>query len=295
MSRGIVIICLGHPYYGRMGHALAVTIKQSEPEIPIALIYNTEALQQLYGYDLDKVFDQKIEAPTEAYTTQGKNTYVKCKTFLYDLSPFDETLFIDADTLWLPGRKPSALFDELAPYDYTMANNEFFEVAAINHDTDVWGHIKPVKEAYGMTEGKYYSLSSEVIYFKKTEAVKAFFDTAKSVFENPKTKPKVFAGYIPDEYAFSVAQVITGMYPHTSPYHPSYWFSWHKNSKIYTPEQLSETYYIFSVGGKVYPHWIVNMYNRLVARAFYLAGLREPLKPWKLRSKRSFLPERSKI
>lgn len=285
-KRGIIIFAAGHPNYGKMAFNLAVSIKWVEPQISIALVRAGNATDHLSVKDLGFAFDHIIEAPVESYTHEGRTAYIKSKIFMYDLSPYDETIYLDADILWLPKHKPSELFEQFAGIEFTIQNSS-------KHIE--WATIGDVREKYELANEKYVPVSSEFVYFKKSERMRLFFDRIKENYSNLKVKltglaRNGFAGAIPDELPTTIAMMQLGVYPHEIPYSPIYWQT--KEKKIPTTEELYEKYYAISTGGKVIGLWTKKIYDRLVARYFNDANLRYI---WKLQNKRSFLPERSII
>jgi len=289
MSKGILVIACGHPFFGRMAHNLAVSIKSVEPGMAIALRWAGDALNHLSNFDLAKAFDSIEQIPEHCYLSEGKKKWIRTKVFMYDLSPFDRTIVLDADTIWMPRRKPSDLFKELDGVDITFANYTRYEIANIKPDAKVWANLNEVKQAYGFEKGYYYALQSEMVYFTRTEANAAYFEKVKEIYDDPKVKTTVFAGFVPDEFAFSVAGVICGVEPHKSPYYPTYWHPVHKNVQR---ETLFDRHYILSIGGSFQTDYIKNLYNQLAAAAFRKMRLDNH---WKYYNKRSWLPERKSI
>lgn len=287
-TKGILIIACGHPFYGRMGFNLAASIKSMEPDMPIALRWAGDALNHLKNYDLLKVFDSVEQIPEHCYRIEGKNKWIRTKVFMYDLSPFAETIFIDADTIWFPKRKPSQLFKELEPAEITFANYTRHDLEKVK-DEQVWAKLSEVKAAYGFDKGYYYALQSEFVYFKRSETNAAYFKKAKEIYDNPKVNTIIFAGFVPDEFAFSVAALLCGIEPHKYPYFPTYWHPVHK--KI-DRETLFDRHYILSVGGAFQSDYFKKLYDQLASVAFRKLRLESP---FKYINKRSWLPERKSI
>lgn len=309
MSKGILIIACGHPFFGRMAHNLAASIKSVEPDMPIALRWAGDALNHLKNYNLDRVFDSVEVIPEHCYKSEGKNKWIRTKVFMYDLSPFDETIFLDADTIWIPKQKASKLFNDLASVEITFANYARHDFANLQKekckkcngvgckecdrtgkvDPAVWANLNHVKQAYNFETGYYYALQSEMIYFKKTDSNLTFFEVAKQVYDHPLVNVTVFAGFIPDEFAFSVAAAMCGIEPHQTPYYPTYWHPVHKRSDR---ETLFDRHYVLSVGGAFQSDYFKKLYDQLAAVAFRKLGLETP---FKYINKRSWLPERKSI
>lgn len=299
-KRGILVLCLGHPYFGRMGHQLAVSIRQIEPDIPIALVWAGHALDHLTVFLLSDTFDFVIEAPKESYTKNGNTEWIKSKTYLYDFSPFEETIFIDADTILTGYHKPSEMFAELEPFDFTVQNRGCEAIVKARDSYSTWANTSEVREKYGLSdESKFYRVYSEFIYFKKTERIKELFEQHKYNYDNLQVPVRIagrnggkeineFSGGIPDELPLAIAMMQKSVYPHSDNFIPIYWQTMEK--KI--PQDL-KNYFALSAGGKISGEWTKKHYDRLVQSYFNSAGLHNTT--WKLQNKRRFLPERSTI
>lgn len=285
---GILIIATGNQYYGRMAYNLIASIKATE-NVPIALIYDAVALKSLEGNTL---FDG-----VEMIRYEGQEHALRLKTRLYDLTPFDDTLFIDADTIWLKN-KPSELFAELSQVDFTIANHGFADMATGKKLTGMnernsmyWVDPSDLKEAYQLTAGKYYSLSTEVIWFKKSDKNHNYFEWVKDTWDAPLIAPREFAGSMPDEFAFSVASILQDNYPHKDMWRPSFW-AYVNARNGYQDSDIWNNYYMYSAGGKVATARMRTFYNNRVKSVFKQMGL---LHPFELRDKIKYLPERQKI
>lgn len=264
MNNGVLMLAGGHPNYGKMAFNLAMSIKDADPSIPIALVHNGESISKLFGNMLS-AFDFLIHAPESSYRIDGRDDWFFCKTHMYDLSPFSSTIFLDADTLWLPNRRISDLFVELADVPYTMANRDFLTMAKapFNEKYSMWCNVHEVKLAFNLSDDdRYYSIHSEFVKFDRNEANRTFFDTAKEIYRDPRITPTSFAGGIPDEYAFAVAQMLCNHYPHATPFLPGYWGKAEQHNKLSDSDLYSRYHYI-SLGGSAVPSSCIQRYNRL--------------------------------
>lgn len=292
-KRGILIIALGHHYYGEMAANLAASIRFGDKDLPIHLVHSDEVWSNLSA-DKQALFSSNEMIKDEFITKNGKTTYFKAKTHLYDLSPFEETIYLDADVLWFGGHHPiSKTFEQLADIPFTIQNRDHIDLSRndIGAKDWLWGDPNDVKEAYKLKGGKLFGLHAEFIYFKKTSTNAAYFAKVKEVFNNPLAKPKDFAGDIADEYAFAIAMAIMGYYPHQSPYMVIYWYKL-DYKKMTQLQNIVQQYQGYSVGGNTYPKPMIDQYN-IMARAFARGtGVQYP---WTLKPKRRFIPERAKM
>lgn len=279
---GIIIIATGAPFYGRMAYNLAVTIKSVE-NFPVIVMHSGSGLNHL-SEKQKQIFDQVIEIDSISFAA---------KLTLYDFSPFDNTLYLDADMAWLPNRKPSQLFAELAGVQFTSITEGWYD-----YDTNTdkgnlmyhyWCDVGQARTQYDLS-GKYYQWRSEVIYFEKGEVAKNLFDYAKEIYANPKVTPKKFAGHIPDELAINIAACKQGVKPHVFKWKPAYWHRLHGEGKA-LPE-IARDYYLLSVGGNFASGTMKDCYNRVCKAAHNKLKLQYL---FTLQSKKMVLPERIKM
>lgn len=277
------MIAAGHPYYGKMAAALAATLKAADVNTNIHLAHTGEALKYL-SEEEKALFNSNAGIPAKYYTYKNEPKYIMAKMYIEELSPFEETIFLDSDIAWL--KKPVAdLFAQLSSYAITFANR------GANSKQSVWADIDTVKKAYNVEAEKYYSLHSEFIYFKKNEEVKNFFKCAQKTYSSLKVSTTVFAGAIADELPFTIACMLTKMYPHADNFTPIFWQQGEKK-RLHVSQLSNAGFYGLSMGGHYNPKESVMNYKILVNAAYHKLGLKNPFK-WK--DKRSFLPERSKI
>ena len=260
MSKGVVILALGHVNYGNYAMQLARSIKAVD-ECNITLLYNHTAIGHIK--DLFTVFDTAIEVPREYYITNGLPDYVKAKTYLYELSPYEETIYIDADVIWLPQRKISDLFNNLSDIDIIIGNRGKESLKEAKKGFIHWADPSDIIHVYG-SEGNIYNLSSEFMYFKKCDKVEVFFNLAIIAYLNPKIKFKKFAHHLPDELAFIIAMIQTQI-EFFSPYIPFYWEQFEVKSTRKTKPifEIYKEYYGYSMGGNTNTKNQEQIYNNI--------------------------------
>lgn len=289
-TRGILILALGHPYYGRMAQNLAMSIKYNSPDVKIALAYAYSGISHLQKYELD-LFDQVIQVPDQYITVGGLRQYIKAKSYLNEITPWDETLYLDADMVWLPRKGVNQLYEELKDIDFTMQSRGRTDISqSVPNEYSFWCSVNEMKDSYGFEKGWYYTLSSEVIWFKKTPEVKKFFKESQKIYDDIKVNYTRFAGGgIPDELVFSIAMIKLSFYPHKI-WIPAYWEQAERanidNSTLYN------NYYLMSAGGHLNAKSTIKLYDNLVQYYGRHFGVQHP---FKLKHKREFVPERTHI
>ena len=288
-KRGILMLALGHHMYGNMAANAAASIRFTDSETPIHLVYSDMAISQLTEKHRD-LFTSLSPCPEEVMTKEGKRNYFKVKTHAYELSPFDETLLIDVDTLFF-SRPISKLMDSLSELDFTCQNRGWFDFDTTSTRGNYmhWCDVCEAQKAYNL-KGKLYQLSSEVMWFKKCKKVKQMFDKAREIFNTPKLKTTVeFSGDLPDELAFNIACCMLGIKPHEEMKVFLWWE--HMDSRGNWQDTMNK-YHGISVGGNLITPASLSRYEQM-AKA-HANALRLPYH-FKLYPKRSWDKQRKTL
>ena len=278
-KNGIVIIATGHSYYGRYAYNLAVSIKAVE-DFPIAILYNGTALSHIGQHQIG-IFDYVIEMDSEIQASQSSKLYAPLYT------PFENSLLLDADTLWLPKQNPSELFESLKDVDFTSItegkdiepSKEYF----------FWADVGEIRQVYN-TENTIYQWRTEVMYFNKKGG--EILLKALEIVKNPRLKTlKMFAYKVPDELGINIACAINNIHPHIYKWRPSFW---HLLNGGFIPEPTKLTeYYIISFGSNSASGTLKKVYDQIMRAACSKLGLNHV---FPLHAKREFLrTERDKM
>ena len=288
-KRGALIIATGHCYYGRMAYCLSLSIKAIDPDFPICVIHSENSLNHL-SQQQRRFFDEMILLP------EAKVKGFACKLHLDELSPFEETLFLDADMAWLPKRGPSELMDELSAYDYTGITEGYYDInnndrSEISKKYYFWADVDEIVKKYEL-KGKIYQWRSEVIYFKKTEKVKQFFADARKINADHGLKSIImFGNQIPDELGINISAAIHGIEPHQYKWIPALWPRLHGNNSTCF-EEIYNRYYLLSCGSNYATGDIKKLYDRVMKCA---ANKFQTQHIFPLIDKKSFIPDRQKM
>jgi len=288
-SRGIIILALGHPYWGRWAYNLAMSIKFTSPDARITLLYAGDGKSQIGDTSF---FDRMIEVAPKYYTTGGRIEYMKAKTALYKLTPYKETIYLDADTIWMNKKPIGQLFDQLESVNFTMANRSWMDLEnqVIPEEFGVWASPAHIKDHFRFKEGRFYNLSSEMIYFKKDKKVGKLFSDAFDLWDAP-ISHRQFNGGMPDELPFTISMIKNKIYPHEDNYKPFYW-----EAASRPPQRLEggdlQAFYAYSMGGHMAHPIMSKTYNNMVK--FYCKQF-SVMTPYLWIDKRSWMPGRSTL
>ena len=274
--RGIVTMALKHPLYGRYAYNLALSIKSADMRQQVAVIADEEGLRHLHpGQRM--IFDHIIE-PASAQPLVNK-------FHLHELSPFEETLFVDADMIFSPMADFNEFWRSMSNVEWTMANRGSDDLIK---GISEWTTKEDIEEAYGGVD-QWYDLSSEWIYFKKNDLSYSIFANAEMYYDKNKLKVRSFAGDRPDEPYFNLALISVGHKPHQAPYQPTYWQPAMKGFPGVMG--IKKGWMAFSVGGKIIPQQQQVVYNELAKNASF----RMNMPSMKIAQKMNQLSERKVI
>jgi hypothetical protein len=289
MKQGVLVIAIGNANYGNYAHQLCMSIKATCPGTSVTCAYAEGALNHVLTNPLPNNFDSLIHIPSHCYMTNGLKDYVKAKTYAYDLSPYEQTILVDADVIWTPHKPVSDLFELLKNELFTCANRGRQQLSEAPGGFVHWCDPKDMETAG--YKGWLYNLSSEFMYFRKDKNVAKLFKHAQDFFNNPPSfNYKRFSFGLPDELAFEAACMKTEIYPHAYPFLPFYWE--HFEKKHLPVYDIYKQFYAISLGGNLNDKTSAQAYDSLAGhynKQFGINGY------FPARDKKSWLPERTII
>ena len=277
MLRGILLIATGHPYYGNMAYNLACSIKSVEPDTNIAVVHDDISLTHLTE-EQRATFAHCIMLPENYRTGFGAKLHAD------QLTPFDKTLLLDVDMLWL-GKKPSELFTELNGVSFTIITEGNSDKP--NNKYYFWAEPEEIKKEYSVP--LVWQTRSEVLYFEKGCKV---FKMARALKPEKKLKTiRMFGPWIPDELYFNIAMAVTETEPHTPNWMPAYWARLH-GEVMPNIAVCYKDYFLLSFGSNAASPIMKRAYDNVMK--VVCNKLRMPYM-FKLKSKKEWAPERLKI
>jgi hypothetical protein len=281
-KQGIVIIAGGLTYYGQQGANLCASIRRHDKEIGIVIYVTPSSMRTDMSNQLKSKLNVDVRLlPEECYIdSKGKENYLMAKTHIYKLSPFDQTLFLDADTLWLPMKSPSNFINEFGELKFTMCNEGYIDTATGEDNTTgiytTWTDYADVVKKYGSRLGaKFYLNRSEFIYFRKCKEVREMFATSIKIYQKPLVSAMHLGGSMADEIAFNIACSIHNLYPHKDRWTPAYWP--YRQMKVHhsyiNTFDIPYKYRLISLGGNNTVDSILRYYNQQSKSNFAAMGL----------------------
>lgn len=269
-TRGVVIVAIGHPFYGRMVFNLAKTIKAVDRTCPIQIICD--------GTALDHVSSRETWVFDHVTYTNDQNGF-KIKLHVDELSVFDEFILMDADCAWVSNKSPIELIKALAiAHEFsaiTEGMHNYDQPAASDYSKKYlfWADLAEMQQQYDLS-GVMYQWRTEFMFVKKGELVSDLFGSARYVYAHAHalTSMKLFANHVPDELAINIAACVHGVHPHTYKWQPTFWHRIAGENGLQI-EELQAKYYALSCGSNVTSSQAKRLYDRIVKAASGRLGL----------------------
>ncbi len=289
-SRGVLFLALGEQIYGQMAFNACMSIKAVCPQLKTCILYSDSAVKSLTEKHW-RYFDIKQECPTEFYMYDGKKSYFRAKTRLYEMSPFDQTLWLDADVIIHPRKQAQImeLFDSTHDYYAQTYNLWDCDTGRPPQEGNIWSGLglwtsltKGLVNRYELQGKTLPQINSSFVYFEKTERMKAFFDETQRLWAEPNPAVRNWRGEYPDEFFFHIAGARLGIQSAKVPFVPLY--GDHECRLAYKGWIGEQAVMDQHIGTMLYglnpPNQVVGIYHMLVKRYHeYLPGLRS-IKPF---------------
>jgi len=196
-KQGYLTIATGSEKFLDYAINLRLSCIYNDPNRPFALITDEKIMKKIHEREINHYFDQII-------MYKGNYTGLLVKLDLYQLSPFDETFFIDADSLMIKDPNPAW---EL------VVGKHFVVQGRVDHFERWTGHTeKEIKDMFGISyvprfNGGFY-------YFNKSEkAVQVFKKANELVGEFKRIGFYLVHGFPDEEPIISVAIALCGLKP----------------------------------------------------------------------------------
>ncbi len=258
---GILLIAIGHKNYGCMAANLAMSLRSNGCELPITLVTQPDTISRLDESYL-KLFSEIKTIPPHCYTLKGNDVcFIKAKAHMDELTPYDYTLFIDADVIMINNGLINKFIEDLKCVDFAIKNSGYtpFDSQTITPQSKQWANLLEVKESFGFTNEKIWNVHSEFIWWKKGHPL---FAKWVENFENIRVNNIEFAGCIPDELPLWISMCQLRVDCHKENYHPTFWPMDAK--KLMRLKDIQDSYCGISIGGNRISDNQLTMYNNQV-------------------------------
>jgi hypothetical protein len=224
--QGYLTVALDFDRYLDMAINLAYSIRHFDKERPICLVHN----------DKVQLSDTAKKLFTHFVCLEPREGYLGCmnKILLDEVSPFDETMYIDADCLLV---KP-----DIDRHWRQMAGS-YFSMTGEKRQTGRWNNLDIDKVRQMFSIPHVVQMNSGVFYFRKGNETTRFFSRLRELFQDHRDLLSNIhqsrAGQYADEPFFGVAMSEFGIDPlGGTPDQGSLMVTtWHARNCMFQPEQ----------------------------------------------------------
>jgi hypothetical protein len=283
MKTGILIIAVGAKGYGQLAGSLAASLRANNVTLPICLAHQKDTITRLDEQYLSLFTDFVLIDDKHITLNDNVECFIKAKAHMDELTPYDYTLFLDADVLALNNGTINAEIEKLKDIDFTIKNK------GLNKTVSIWADMDEVVKVYELEDKDVYEIHSEFIWWKKGHP--AMVKWAEN-FENLKVKPTNFAGCVADELPLFISMAQTNTKPHVDNYNPIYWFNQDNRQQKRIKDMKEEGYCGLSIGGNAIPTVQREAYDVLVTIYAKILNLRQT---FKAQPKRKWLANRTHL
>ena len=286
-SYGVVLIAIGNTYYAKAAVNMVISIKSYAKDINVTLVTQGDILNHIEPDEV-ALFDNIIKAP-DNYTNgiRGYDVF-KCKLHLDELTPYDQTLYIDVDAIWNNDHSIHEFIKSFDGIGFTCGNR-----GRISTTDKVlrskWMDLNKIQFMYKIDQ--VYDLSSEVMYFEKGTKV---FEAARDVYEDLRIEVNSFGAGFPDEVFIMVAIELVRTRLRYSPFYPTYWQPHYFYDRIQAKKESEiRQFKILSLGGAFTANNVKRLYENMAGASYFQAGINKT--PYQLRNKSGEIKERRQI
>ncbi len=177
MDQGILYMAFGDKAREEMENSIT-TLRNTNNVLPVCVLGDEAGMSSdpsVYG--ISTHIPWKGESPFDKDKANGFQFRAgRVKPFIYGLSPFKETLYMDSDTRFL--KRPDKIFGFLNSWDFVIAQERLSVSQLYNKPRAGWAHNLEERDAtveeFG-GDGNFPFWNSGVFLFKKNKAVEDLF------------------------------------------------------------------------------------------------------------------------
>lgn len=208
-SKGIVLLAIGHPNYVRMAQNLAVALNSFSVKYPITLITNEEVINALKKDFYQDQFTNIVFIDTKDYDFGRKKYWGRAKLNIFKYTPYDRTIFLDADSFPSFNFQIDNIFESTKGYDFYVSNYSIGSIHDQNLSMGHWATISSFEASMFIKNTIPTDIQSSLQVFSQNDKVRAFFNKAIWYHDyiknnNIKFNTRWF-NVVPDELCLSLA------------------------------------------------------------------------------------------
>lgn len=271
MNRGIVLLAIGDPAYGKFAANMAISIKEHNKDLPIQLIYEEKTISHLNDWYMSFFDEKTLIDNSDCYTV--KNIFpALAKISIYKYAKFDESIYLDVDGICL--KNLDSLFEKCKDgYFFSQVVGKYVvEKDPKDFPEMQWCKPDVLINHFNLKEGDIIpALNTSFQYFKKCIASELLFNTAKESLLNGIEDDKRWFkwgkdNHQPDELYMNIALAKVGLFPELNPSKVIFF----DNKRIKSISEVESNYYVLGLyGGVQFTHSsLQDHYDRLMERAY---------------------------
>lgn len=274
-ERGIVLLAIGSPAYGKFAFNMAVSLREYSPNIPIQLVCEEHTISHFNDWHKEFFDWVTVMEPEDCRYKDGKLFPALAKLKLYEYAAFDHNIYLDVDGLVI--RDITPLFDLCqngGGYYYSQMSG-LHEIKDDKNDfTDLqWARVKDIISHYGLKTGDIIpAINSSFQYFKHCDESESLFNEALGLLHNPiplHLHPQKWgkANFQPDELYMDVALAKIKLIPELAGLPQIIYFNTKRGKEL---TELKKSFYLIGLyGGAGFSHMsIKSMYDKELQRIF---------------------------
>ena len=282
---GVLLVAVERPFYGELAYNLALSLRLSDCAVPIALVTDGKAVETLTGRQR-RVFDRQIAVRAAHCLDDGASNPYLLKMHLFDITPFERTLYLDVDAIFFRGyRSFQTLLDELGESSFQI-QEEFRFTKARAHEANhyLWGDLPTIWSAYGLgSNALFVEYNSSLIWFDRSASNRRYFEAAKAIYGEPRVPLETIGTFVPDEVAWSIASASLEHYGSRPLYQPIYVQNFSEVRRRFPELRSREEYqeivrehYLLGLPAVPPTRSVIHFYNQLVRKNALEAGDSQP-------------------
>lgn len=262
---GYLIIALRNNFYYGLAYNLCLSLlTKSAKSITIL----TDKDGERWFNEHPNVCENLIIAQREHYTEDGRFNPFLLKTYIYDYSPYQRTIYLDADTMFLyPFRDIGELETQYNGISFSIQEFTRYTKSTANQCKMLWltqakSTLDDVWTMYELPDDAVYpEYNSSFILFDKSDTNRKYFGLVKYLYLERRVNYKALGGSYPDELAFNLASAISG---NMSDKKTPIYFHW--ETKMAELDEIRNNYYFIGLAGGRMPSKLINYYTSLSKR-----------------------------
>lgn len=254
MKRGIVISAFGSKGYAYASYNLAYSIKYFNPDLDITF-FCPDYMRDVLGLE-NRIFNRIMTLTDNDYMYNGQPSVLRLKRRIMELSPYHETLYLDADTVCISDMTP--FFNEVCSYHFpfcidVQGRGKFGEIIPY----DVWAKHEDSFSFFSIPmENDFVATNSSWFFFRKGDQLDEIYGWMehyeRKYFPAEKLKSKWIKGMLPDELFFS--GVISKLNLNVGKFKPMYFGNTYE-----TASEVSNKHCFLSYYGTTQGHTLVKI------------------------------------